>query len=399
MALFSYRASGARGALSEGRLEAGTLQEATRVLTQRGLMVLELREERAAARIVTTPTAAPAVVARPGRRLRGMRLAVLFRQLALMFGSGITLYRAMGCLAAQAETPREKAALEALSGQLSQGASLSHAMGQSGLFAPLQVGVVKAGEESGMLGVLLERLARLEEMELAFRQQVTAKLSYPVGVAVAMLVAASLLTAVMGHVISAMGSLGASLRWMQQPIIPVLVLVLPTMLVGSLVWAWRQPALRPALERSLLGFAVVGPLLRRAESARICRILAVLANSGLRVDKSLALAAGTTASPMAREALELARARLTEGEGLSAALAASGYFPPEVVHMTAAGEASGRLSAMLAKVAEYSDMQVTRFLEAAVTALEPLLLSFMGVLVGLVMLATFGPLYGALDRL
>lgn len=405
MPRFRYRASGAGGGLCEGQLEATSRQEATRALTQRGLMVLELREERAAPadRPTGAPQPAPAATAMGrGRRLDGQEAAIFFRQLALLFNSGIPLHRAMDCLVRQAERPRVKGPLVVLSAQLSQGSTLSGAMAQSGLFSPLQVGVVKAGEDSGMLSVLLERLARLEEMELAFRQQVKARLSYPVGVAIAMLLAAALLTVVMGGVISAMGSLAQSsplLRLVQQPWLPALLLLGPAALLAGLGWAWRQPTLRPALEGWLLGFALVGPLLRRAESARLCRILAVLANSGLRVDRSLTLAAGTTSSPRARAALELASQQLTAGEGLSAALAASAYFPPEVIHMTAAGEASGRLGAMLAKVAEYSDMQVTRFLEAAVTALEPLLLSLMGLLVGLTMLATFGPLYGALDRL
>lgn len=394
MALFRYRASGAQGALTEGQLEATSRQEATRALSQRGLMVLELREEpthRSSGRAPAMEAPRPMTVAE-GRRLSGVTATVVFRQLALMFNSGIPLHRAVGCI------PE----VRALAAQLAHGSSLSYAMAQSGRFTPLQVGVIRAGEESGMLSVLLERLAQLEELELKFRQNVTARLSYPVGVAIAMLLATALLTVLMSGVISAMGTLAQTspmLRLLQQPWLPAAILLVPALGLAALAWGWRNPALRPLLERRLLGLAVLGPLLRRAEAARICRILAVLANSGIRVDKSLMLAAGTTTSPLAREALEIAREQLTQGEGLAAALGASGYFPPEVIHMTAAGEASGRLSTMLAKVAEYADMQVTRFLEAAVTALEPLLLCFMGLLVGLVMLATFGPLYGALERL
>ncbi|GMU53535.1 MAG: hypothetical protein AMXMBFR33_26810 [Candidatus Xenobia bacterium] len=405
MATFRYRASGAGGALKEGVLEATSKQDASRSLLQRGLMVLELKEERAAApRQLVAPPVPRAIVAPPPRltRLSAMEAAVLFRQLAVMFQAGLSLFRAVTCLAQQAERPRRRQALELLAARLAEGSSLSQAMELSGLFSQLEIGVMKAGEESGMLSVLLERLARLQELELAFQQQVKARLSYPVGVAAAMVVAASLLTILMGRVVASMGSLAEAspfLRLIQQPWLPALMLLVPLALGWLAWWGWRGSSTRASMERVLLRFAVVGPLLRRAESARICRILAVLASSGLRVDRSLSLAAGTTGSPLAREALEVARRHLVAGEGLAAALAASGYFPREVIQMTAAGESSGRLGPMLSKVAEYADLQVTQFLEAAVTALEPLLLSVLGFLVGLTMLAIFGPLYGALGRL
>lgn len=407
MATFRYRASGAGGALKEGVLEATSKQDASRSLLQRGLMVLELREERAAApRPMVAPPAPPPAPAGPppglAPRLSAMEAAVLFRQLAVMFQAGLSLFRAVTCLAQQAERPRQRQALELLAARLTEGSSLSQAMARSGLFSQLEIGVVKAGEESGMLSVLLERLAQLEEQELAFQQQVKARLSYPVGVAAAMVVAASLLTILMGRVVASMGSLAEAsplLKLIQQPWLPALMLFVPLALGWLVWWGWRGPSTRASMERVLLRFAVVGPLLRRAESARICRILAVLASSGLRVDRSLSLAAGTTGSPLAREALEVARRQLAAGEGLAAALQTSGYFPREVIQMTAAGESAGRLGPMLSKVAEYADLQVTQFLEAAVTALEPLLLSVLGFLVGLTMLAIFGPLYGALGRL
>ncbi len=407
MATFRYRASGAGGALKEGLVEATSKQDASRSLIQRGLMVLELREEHVVARQPTLATQAPpqAVAALPPRlatRLSAMDAAILFRQLAVMFQAGLSLYRAVSCLAQQAERPRQRQALELLASRLTEGSSLSQAMARSGLFSQLEVGVVKAGEESGMLNVLLERLAQLEEMELAFQQQVKARLSYPVGVAAAMVVAASLLTILMGRVVASMGTLAEAspfLRLIQQPWLPALMLLGPLGLGGLAWWGWKRGPTRARIERVLLRLALVGPMLRRAESARICRILAVLASSGLRVDRSLALTAGTTGSPLAREALEAARRQLAAGEGLAAALSASGYFPREVIQMTAAGETAGRLGPMLSKVAEYADLQVTQFLEAAVTALEPLLLGLLGFLVGLTMLATFGPLYGALGRL
>ncbi|MCE7872184.1 type II secretion system F family protein [bacterium CPR1] len=406
MATFRYRASGAGGALKEGVLEATSKQDASRSLLQRGLMVLELKEERAATRQAVAPPVPPrALVAPPPRlapRLSAMEAAVLFRQLTVMFQAGLPLFRAVTCLAQQSERPRQRQALDLVAARLAEGSSLSQAMARSGLFSPLEVGVMKAGEESGMLSVLLERLARLQELELAFQQQVKARLSYPVGVAAAMVVAASLLTILMGRVVASMGSLAEAspfLKMLQQPWLPAIMLLVPLALAWLAWWGWSGSSTRASMERVLLRTAVVGPLLRRAESARICRVLAVLASSGLRVDLSLSLTAGTTGSPLARGALEVARRQLAAGEGLAAALAASGYFPREVIQMTAAGESAGRLGPMLSKVAEYADQQVTHFLEAAVTALEPLLLSVLGFLVGLTMLAIFGPLYGALGRL
>jgi len=326
-----------------------------------------------------------------------------------MFSAGVSLFKAVAVLSTQARSPAVRAALEGLVKGMEGGVTFSVVMERSGLFSPLQTGTVKIGEATGQLGHLLESLANLEEQDVNFHRKLVARLSYPVGVLLAVVIGLALLGHVMG---GALTTLVASLpgsdsaRWLlmlgqtlASPWFLAAALALPLAAFASLRALWRREASRAALEAALLRVSPFGPLWRRMLAARLCRLLAVMVTSGVRADKALELARLTTDSPAAREALRLALENLRDGTGLAPSLARAHFFPAEVIHMAAAGEECGQLSSMLNRVSDYCEVEVERFLESACAALEPVAMAALGAGVGVVILVTFAPIYQILDKL
>ncbi|MBI3926177.1 MAG: type II secretion system F family protein [Armatimonadetes bacterium] len=415
MARYSYRVSDPRGSLATGVLEAPDRAGAARALQSQGMILLELEEMRETAPAASAlPQDDPFLSAVEGgedaaarRRMVWSRYerAVFLRQLAMMFSAGIHVVKALEVLAAQASGSRSRLRLAEMVEDLEKGSSLGMAMQMSCLFNILQVGTVRIAEETGRMAALLDLLARLEEHEVNLRRRVIAQLSYPAVVLGGVILAVAFLGHLMGGVLGqfAPEMSGGTLRWaaaaLASPWFPVVVIAAPGLLAVGLSRLWRLPGARPAMERFLLRLPAIGALLRRMEAARLCRLLGILAASGVQPQRSLALCRSATSSPAARQALQNSRESLLEGATFSQALERGAFFGREVIQLTAAGEEAGRLSSQLMKVADYSEMEVERFLESATAALEPLLIGVLGTVVALVMLLTFGPIYGVLGRL
>ena len=420
MPAFRYTATSAEGGIRQGVIEALSKAQAVSSLQERGLMLMDICEERrpvaappAAAVEKPEPVARPAVKALPQTFPKAtwsrFERAVFLRQLALMFASGVSLFRAIEVLSTQARRPALSACLVQIVKSMEGGVTLSVTLDRSRLFTPLQVGTVRIGEATGQLGSLLESLAQVEEQEVAFSRKLMARLSYPVGVLLAVLVGLSLLGHVMGGAMTTLvtslpGS--ASVAWLlllgkalASPWFIVFSLGIPLGSLALLRFLWEREPSREALEQVLLRVQPFGPLWRRMQAARLCRLLALMITSGVRADRTLDLIAQSTGSPAARRALGVCRETLQEGEGLATALRRSAFFPAEVVHMAAAGEESGRLGVLLERVADYCEIEVERFLESACAALEPLAMMVLGFGVGVVILVTFAPVYQLLDKL
>lgn len=415
MARFRYVAASSTGGIRRGNLEAADKAEAVRTLGADGLMVMELviqAEPRPVPRVEIPQTrirpSRPAFPPAPPRgRWSRFQRACFLRQLALMTSAGVPIHAGLETLARQAVDTGLQGSLDWLAGAVCQGQRLSRAMQQAGLFEPLHGGTVRVGEESGTLDDLLHMLAELEEKEVAVSRRLVSQLSYPAAVLVTMTLALVLLGNLMGGTLT---SLAASLgqgsgllalagalfgsRWML-----LLLLLCAAGLMAAAVSAWRSERGRRVLEPWLVRVPKLGALLTRIQAARLCRLLGVMACAGVRADQALELAANSTPSPMASAALKRARALLLNGESFSCALKGADYFPVEVVSMAAAGEQSGRLSDMLATVAEYADSDVDRTIDAATTLIEPILVTGLGVVIAVVALLTFAPLYQAIQTL
>ncbi len=422
---YRYTASSPEGGIRKGVVEAKSKAQAVSSLQERGLMLMDLIEERqrppaAESRESSTPKLEPPPKAPPlptpisplpTRQATWSRTdrAVFLRQLAIMFTAGVSLFKALDVLSTQGRRPALNEALRQMVKGLESGVTFSVIMERSRLFSPLQIGTVKIGEATGRLSHLLVSLADLEEQEVTFRRKLVARLSYPLGVLLAVIVGLALLGHVMGGALTTLvtslpGS--ESVRFLlllgqilASPWFLVLALAIPLAGVAILRALLRRESSRAALESVLLRVSPFGPLWRRMQAAQLCRLLAVMISSGVRADKTLELVRLTSESPAARQALRTCSDSLKDGSGLAPAMRRSQFFPPEVVHMAAAGEECGQLSAMLERVSEYCEVEVERFLESACAALEPVAMAALGAGVGVVILVTFAPIYQILDKL
>ena len=285
------------------------------------------------------------------------------RQLATLT-SVSTLEEALRTIALQADKPKLKQVIGEVHAAVLEGYRLSDAMGRPAkAFPPLYRAMVAAGESSGALPAILDRLADLLEQQQQVRAKITTALVYPIVLAVvACLVVAALMVFVIPKVVEQFDSMGQTL-----PLLTRLVIGLSTGLqtfgwlivagaaVAGLAFlrALRHRPFKLAVDRWLLALPMIGRLIRDVHAARLARTLATMVASGLPVLEGLILTAGTVRNAVLQAALDDMIAAIREGGALSVAMRRTGVFPPVLVYMTASGESSGRVEAMLMRAADY----------------------------------------------
>lgn len=398
MGAWQFTALDRAGRRQQGLIDADTPRQARAELRARGLIPLALDEAAGAARAAAAPRL------RRGGRVVPAELALLTRQLATLVGAGTPLAAALADVAAGSPVPRIAALLMALRAQVAAGHALADALAAyPRAFPPLYCATVAAGERSGHLAPVLERLADFTEARHALRQKLGLALFYPLVLsAVATLVVVGLLSYVVPQVVQVFDGLGQELPALTRGLI-----ALSDFLRGYGVWLLlgggalacagvrlaRRPALRRRLHRVALRLPLFGRLLRGLEAARYARTCAILLASGVPVLDALRIAAQVVAMLPIREAVETAALRVREGVSLHRALADSGQFPPLTVQLVASGEASGRLAAMLERAALQQERETETLIAVLLGVFEPLLILTMGLAVLLIVLAILLPIF------
>lgn len=392
---FTYLAVDAGGRGVSGELRARDEAQARRALARRGLIPLEVRLEGGATAETTEP-------ARAGRPLDTRVLAMVTRQLATLI-SVSPLEEALRGLALQAERPALKRVLNGVHLSVVEGQRLSDSMGRQGrAFPPLYRAMIAAGEASGALQPILERLAEGLERERAIQGRVLTALIYPAVLAVVALgVVAALMAFVVPKVVEQFDSMNQTL--------PLLTRIVIGLSDGLRQWGWlglvglavltllglmllRRPTARLAFDRWWLAAPVVGRLTRDLHGARIARTLATMLNAGLPVLEGLTLTARTIRNRALQTSTQAMAEAVREGGGLSAAMKRGGVFPPILMHMTASGEAAGRLAPMLDRAADYLEQEFAAFTAVMLSLLEPAIIVVMGGLVALIVLSILLPI-------
>jgi type IV pilus assembly protein PilC len=342
------------------------------------------------------------------RRLRKLSrgdLANLTRQLAVLLGAGLPLLQALQMLSRSQAQPAVQQLLAQLHADLEQGLSLAAAMRrQRPIFSERYLALVEAGELSGRLEQLLERLARHLEQTEALTRQLRAALLYP---AVVLAVAAAVLTLIMVTVVpafeSTFASFGAPLPWATQWVIAGSRWLLqwgPALLLGLLVlglaarqaWA-RSPQLVQRLDAAVLELPLWGAMLRQAAQVRWSRTLATLLGAGLPLAEALQAVRGASGYLAYAQATQQVRDEVLRGSSLHAALAPSLLFSPLLRQMCAVGEAAGTLEQLLEKAAEFQESELAERLERLTRLIEPATIVVMGMLVGGLVLALYLPVF------
>jgi len=410
MGAFAYRALDGRGRERRGVLEADTPRQVRQMLRERGWAPLAVEaiagEGRPEAR-----RAAGGPRRRPGRRwrLKPAELALLTRQLATLVRAGLPVEEALQALARQAEQPRVQSLVLAVRARVLEGHSLAAALGEfPRVFPDLYRATVAAGEESGHLDAVLERLADYTEGRQDLRQRTLLALLYPaLVVGVSLLVVGLLMVHVVPQIVQVFQGLGQELPWLTRVLIALSEAVrqqglwwlgiLALGLLGARALA-RRPAWRRRWHALLLRLPLAGRLIRGMEAARFARTLAILAGSGVPVLEALRIAGAVLGVLPMREAVEDAARRVREGASLHAALQAQGLFPPLMVHLIASGETSGRLEAMLERAAATQERELEVLTATLTELLGPVLILVMGGLVLAIVLAILLPIFD-LNRL
>lgn len=394
MTAFRYRALDAAGRETPGVVEADTARAARALLRERGLFPLEVSS-------VGQEAAGKRKVSR--RKLREADLTLLTRQWGTLLASGLTVEQALAALIEQSESEFLRQLLAGVRSEILSGYSLRAALDRyPQSFDALYRASVAAGEKSGELSLVMNQLADYLDRRHALRAKTFQALLYPLIVAtIALLVIVGLMTYVVPQVVSVFQQGRQELPLLTRSLIVVSDLLrawgwLMLLMLGGAFLAARRALRAKALRRRwdawLLRLPLLGRHLRTLDATRFASTLAILAGSG--VPLLAALEAGRqviTRLPLA-EAVATAAERVREGLPLSRALAASGQFPPLLIHMIANGEATGRLDELLERAARLQQAELENRTATLTTLLEPVLLLVMGGFVLLIVLAVMQPI-------
>lgn len=400
MARFAYLAIDPKGQERRGAIEAAGESEATAKLVARHWHVVRLNPDAAAsARRAALSTngigwRAPRLGAKP--------LALFTRQLASLVMVS-PLEEALRTIARQTEKPRVRAILQQVHAGVVEGLPLAEAMRrEEASFPPVYRAMIAAGENSGSLPGIANRLADLLERQAQVRGRILAALAYPVVLSlVAIAVVTGLMISVVPRVVEQFDNASHQLPMLTQVVIALsrflgawwwaILLGLALAALG-VARALRDPAVRLRCDAAILRLPLIGRLVRDVHAASLARTLSTMIEARLPLVDGLRLSSRTVANRVQRAALEAITEKVRAGGSLSAALREAGTFPPLLVYLAASGEASGQLGPMLERAAEYLEREFEAFTSAALALLEPAIIIVMGALVALIILAILLPI-------
>ncbi|MBL8202328.1 MAG: type II secretion system inner membrane protein GspF [Chromatiales bacterium] len=397
MGAFEYTAVDAGGKERKGILEGDTARQVRQLLRDRQLLPLTVTEiaEREASRQQSF-TLRPTMSAND--------LALVTRQLATLVQSALPLEEALLAVSEQTESPRVKSVLIGVRSKVMEGHTLADGFADfPKAFPEIYRATVSAGEQSGHLDAVLERLADYTEGRQVLRQKIQHAMIYPVVLtALALLIVSGMLVYVVPKVVGVFSNSGREL-----PGLTVFLIALSDfmreyglLLVAALIAAGfaarralRHPGPRRWRDALLLRIPLVAKLVRGSNTARFTRTLSILTGSGVPVLEALRISAEVVTNVPMREAVEAAATRVREGAPIGKSLAVGGYFPPLCVHLISSGEASGELETMLTRAATNQEREMDGLIAALLGILEPALIVTMGVIVLVIVLAILLPIF------
>lgn len=401
MPVYAYKGVTATGRNTRGHLDAESLRSARARLKRDGIFLTEIAEGRADS-VDPDERKRFSIHLPTFQRVSPLDLALATRQAATLLGAGIPLVESLRALTDQVENPRLKSVFAQVRDRVNEGSSFAEALGASGVFPDLYIGMVRAGEAGGALETVLERLADYLEGQVRLRNKVGSILIYPsVMFGFAMVVVGALVTVVLPQITQLLESLNQPLPFYTRWIIAGSEFarswwwaMAAGMVLAVLVFraAIRTERGRARYDRVRLRIPVVGRLVRLLAITRFARTLSTLLAGGLPITRALHTAGEVAANTVIADAIEAARLSITEGASLAQPLRSSGEFPPMVTHMVQAGEQSGELESMLAKVADTYEEQVETAVTRLTALLEPFLILIMVGIVLVIILATLVPL-------
>jgi len=400
MPVFEYKALDQRGRQVAGLREADSPKGLRASLRRDGVFLTEVLGQKEAAAAQKRDVSVKRFV---GGRISVEDVSITTRQLAVLIGAGIPLVEALTALVDQVDQERMKRVVSEVKQRVNEGSSLADAMASHPkAFGTLYVNMIRAGESSGALDVVLVRLADFTESQARLRSRVLGALTYPMlMLALSGVVLGILFSVVIPKIIRIFEETKVTLPWTTRALIGFTTLVQGYWWAGLLaaalgVWLflrWRATeAGRAVYDQRLLRLPIFGSLLRQIALARFSRTLATLLKSGVPLLTSMEIVKNIVGNVRLAKVIDEARTSIQEGESIAAPLKRSGEFPPLVYHMVAIGEKSGQLEEMLNNVANAYEAQVETKVGALTSLLEPLMIVFMGVVVAFMVFSILMPI-------
>ncbi len=406
MATFAYSGRTRGGQSVTGERIADTIDAAVAALRRDQIFVTRITPAKAKAEAAGKKAAA----GKTGKKVKAKNLAIFTRQFSVMIDAGLPLVQCLDILGSQEEDKNFAAVIGQTRGDVESGASLADAMRKHPrTFDPLFTNMVAAGEAGGILDTILKRLATYIEKAVKLTGQVKSAMIYPVAVIV---IAALVVTVILWKVIPTFAQLFAGLGaelplptrvviWLSNSLVSYFPFLL-ALIVGTgwgIAAYYRTDNGRHTIDRILLKTPILGDILRKIAVARFCRTLATLISSGVPILDGLEITAKTSGNAIIEDAVMLTRKSIERGETISSPLKETAVFPAMVVQMIGVGEATGALDTMLAKIADFYEEEVDAAVAGLLTLLEPVMIAFLGVVVGGIVIAMYLPIFDLISKL
>jgi len=400
MPVYTYKGTNRAGAAVSGEMTASSKADLQNLLKKQQITPSKMSEK---GREFNVPTF--------GGGVDSKELAIFTRQFSVMIDAGLPLVQCLEILAGQQENKTFQKVLTNTREMVEGGSTLSAAMKASPkVFDPLYTNMVEAGETGGILDTILQRLSAYIEKNVKLQRAVKSAMVYPVGV---LTVAGGVITLLLWKVVPIFATLFAGLG-VELPLPTRIVIALSNFIgsyfgllilvamvggvVGLKTW-YGTPQGKLALDSIILKLPVIGLLMRKIAVARFTRTLGTLISSGVPILEGLDITARTAGNAVVERALLKVRRSLEEGKSLTEPLKESEVFPGMVTQMIGVGEQTGAMDAMLQKIADFYEEEVDAAVKDLSTALEPIMIVFLGVVVGGVVISMYLPLFTIIGKL
>jgi type IV pilus assembly protein PilC len=400
MPVYTYKGTDKKGATVSGEVNATSKAELQNQLRRQNITPTKMSEK---GKEFNLPTF--------GGGVDSKELAVFTRQFSVMIDAGLPLVQCLEILASQQENKIFQKVLTATRGAVEGGATLSAAMrAHPKVFDALYVNMVEAGETGGILDTILQRLSSYIEKNVKLKRAVKSAMVYPIGV---LTIAAAVIVLLLWKVVPIFATLFAGLG-VDLPLPTKIVIALSNfigsifgllilvaivgLVVGIKVWYGTTQG-RMILDTIILKLPVLGILMRKIAVARFTRTLGTLIASGVPILEGLDITAKTAGNAVVEKSLNQVRKSLEEGKTLTEPLKDSEVFPGMVTQMISVGEQTGAMDAMLSKIADFYEEEVDAAVKDLLTALEPVMIVFLGLVVGGVVISMYMPLFSLIGKL
>jgi len=393
MAVWVYQGRTVSGS-TQGEVEAPDRNAAVAILRGKGVLTTAIKEK----------PAATVKEKKIGGKVKDREMAIFTRQFSTMIDAGLPLVQCLNILAEQSESKNLRDVTTRVARDVEAGSSLADAFGKHPkTFDDLFTNMIEVGESGGILDVVLQRLSVYIEKAAALKRKIKAAMIYPLTiVSVAAIVVIFMLTFVIPTFASMFKNLGAELPlptkivlWLSGFVQSYILIILAALAAGiyALRRYYKTEAGQAVIDALLLKLPVFGVLIRKVAVARFTRTLGTLISSGVPILEGLRITARTAGNKVVEKAVLNTRAVVTAGGTITEPLKTSTVFPPMVIQMINVGEQTGALDAMLGKIADFYDDEVDTAVGALMALLEPLMIVFLGVVIGGLVVAMYLPIF------